>query len=381
MPKMRFSNRLRMFDAGGCPARETGLRISVIAVAAVSWIGMIAPASGQLLAPAPRIEFEPTELDFGVTVFGDASFDSVRIWNRGDDTLEIRDLIKECGCTAVTLRPDQRKIAPGESIELQIAIRPDRPQHQHRFRRKLTFVTNDPDNPRIEFPLVTPIHLLIVADPPTLTVENVVVGEVARERIVLRATDEEPFTIRNVELPDGPIRAQPLSKASALEHEIELVIGPVSKAGNIYRDMLVHTSNARMREIKIPLRVKVIPLVAVTPQRVHLGRVWPGTVVPCRIQLLPAPGRSVDWVQLNVEAHPQLRATASRIQDAPDTWNVDFAIPLEYAGKVLGSRVLVQTNVEHDGATGFIMGAQVKQELDLAPDIPTGAYTAGKKRR
>ncbi len=381
MPKMRSFKRMQMFHSGGCSVSGNRSRKSAVVIAALSWAGLIAPASGQLLAPAPRIEFEPAELDFGVTLFGAASFDSVRIWNRGDDTLEIRDLIKECGCTAVTLRPDQRRIAPGESIELEVAIRPDRPQHLHRFRRKLTFVTNDPENIRIELALVTTIRLPIVSEPATLTVESVVVGEVVRERIVLRSTDDEPFTIRKVELPDGPIRAEPLSESSDLEHEIELVIGPVSKAGNIYQDMLVHTSDARMREIKIPLRVKVIPLVAVTPQRIHLGRVWPGTMVLSRIQLLPAPGRSVDRVQLEVEAHPQVRATASQIQGAPDSWDIEFAIPVEYAGKVLSSRVIVRTNVEHDGATGFIMGAQVKQKLDLAPGIPTGAYPAGKKRR
>ncbi|UCG32962.1 MAG: DUF1573 domain-containing protein [Phycisphaerales bacterium] len=358
-----------MFRHDKTPLRTGGLALALLACAG-TLPGRPNAAHGQgIEGPAPRVEFEPAELRLGQTYLGEVGQGSFQIWNRGDAPLIISDIQKSCGCAVVRLSKDQKTIAPGKFTEVQVSLKPSGTKQESVFKKPLVVLCNDPQQPRANYWVSTTLILPVAAEPSAVLVEDVKPTVPRTEKIVLTSYGDEPFAIEEVRLPDGPIRARFEKGIEAKVHEVELVIGPGLRV-ELKGTCTIVTTHPRMKDVKVRLNLKAMRLLTAKPRMFLLGHVAAGSTVTRSIKLMPAPGYTVDRVDLEVARYPTIEVEATRVPGDDHLWDLAFRIPLETAGEIIATTMTLKTNIEEAEAISITLNARVDRGVELGPDTP-----------
>ena len=351
--------------------RRLGSVVLVSLLCSAYWAVLQEARAQAPLSPSPRIELEPAELDLGQTYLGKTAHGSFKIWNRGEAPLIISDIKRTCGCMVVALSKKQKAILPGECTTVEVGLKPAGNEHNAIFKKSVQVLSNDPRAPKVSYPVFTTLLLPIGVQPPRLAVENIEPGQTVTRKITLTCTTDQEFAITGLRLPEGPVSARFEAGIQAQTHEVELVIGPVGPE-DLNAICTILTTHSRMKEVKVPLRLRVLRLVTVQPRMLMLGRVAPGTAVIKKIRLTPAPGHSIERADLEVERYPMIKASATKVPGDDSLWKVAFGIPIELAGQRIATQVRLTTNIENAGPLAFNINVLVDQSLDLGPGIPSG---------
>jgi len=105
---------------------------------------VVEPGKGKgNVSEAPAIYFQDTEHDFGKVQEGDVVDYTFNFVNKGDATLDIKDVKTSCGCTAALVSND--KIDPGKKGTLKVEL--DTKNRVGKMSRRITIYSNDPANP------------------------------------------------------------------------------------------------------------------------------------------------------------------------------------------------------------------------------------------
>jgi ankyrin repeat protein len=167
---------------------------------------------------------EPEVLDLGDIPTNDAGNGKVTLVNVGDEPRKIIDCKKSCGCTTLDC-PKGKILQPGESVEVGIRLTSGT---LARSLSKTVRIMVEKQAP-IVLKVTAEAVSLVEADPEVLDPEKNPDG-----RIVLRATDGEPFTVKTAfpaafgdELPSEPKVEQELyldwDKWAELKHQRRLL--------------------------------------------------------------------------------------------------------------------------------------------------------------
>lgn len=121
----------------------------------------------------------------------------------------------------------------------------------------ITVGTDHPKHPRLEIPVTLSLNRPLNAFPAVMTLTAGSREPVEQTRyIILQSRDNRPFSVREIEVlpPAIPVRVH-----SAIPARIYLRVGPVrptqALAGTVIR---VHTDNAQMPVIDIPVRIQSV---------------------------------------------------------------------------------------------------------------------------
>lgn len=119
----------------------------------------------------PRAEFLPRVFDAGRILQGDKIKVDFKIKNKGDETLKIIDIKKDCGCTFAI--PDKVEIPPSDSTFLRVGIVTEGKLGE--FEEEIMVETNDPYEPYVR--LTIRAHIFPVPKPKIKSIEIINVGE------------------------------------------------------------------------------------------------------------------------------------------------------------------------------------------------------------
>ncbi|MDE6436056.1 MAG: DUF1573 domain-containing protein [Muribaculaceae bacterium] len=95
-------------------------------------------------ATGPFISLSTTDVSVGKAKATETLTDSVTIYNLGDSTLSITNVVTGCRCTSVAL--PYTSIAPGDSVVMTVRFH-DPKQPPGRFRKMIRIRSNDPSSP------------------------------------------------------------------------------------------------------------------------------------------------------------------------------------------------------------------------------------------
>jgi hypothetical protein len=109
--------------------------------------------SKKQLKKAPHIQFDKTSIDFGTFKTGVKKTGQLTITNTGKTPLKIHKTYAVCSCTI--LKDFKKEIAPGESIAVEVEF--DSLFKEGKQTKAITFFTNDPNNPIIDFVLIADV--------------------------------------------------------------------------------------------------------------------------------------------------------------------------------------------------------------------------------
>ena len=151
----------------------------------------------------PKLEFENTIHDFGLTGPGRYLSCQFKFKNTGDTLLKIRKKVDStCGCTVPIL--DKTDYAPGESGVIKVRFHT--PSTAVTTAKQLYVHSNDLRNPKIQLTVKSTVKLDIEVSPKTLSLnlrdENAGIGP-----ITITSKDGQEFAIKSVISPRAAITA------------------------------------------------------------------------------------------------------------------------------------------------------------------------------
>ncbi len=152
------------------------------------------------------IKVEPAVLDLGTAATNQTAVGTVRLINITDQPAKVISCKSNCGCTTANC-PTGQEIAAGESREVQITVKTG--QTARSIVKNVTFMIDG------QGPLRLPVRVSVIS---YISVEPTQLNQArsADGRVVLRATDDVPFTIKSV----NPAVVDGIDETPRVEHEV-----------------------------------------------------------------------------------------------------------------------------------------------------------------
>ncbi|MHC4711187.1 MAG: ankyrin repeat domain-containing protein, partial [Planctomycetota bacterium] len=154
------------------------------------------------------LKVEPARLDLGKVSTNKNATGTVHLVNAGTAPITIQECKSSCGCTSTNC-PKGKELQPGESADVDIRVSGG--ARARRISKTVTFRVVD------QQPVILPVSVEVIAyvtiEPLTIDPEKVPDG-----KVVIKATDGQPFRITNM---TPPVIAE-FTAEPGVEHEIFL---------------------------------------------------------------------------------------------------------------------------------------------------------------
>ena len=251
------------------------------------------------------ITLDPAVLDLGTAATNQTAVGTVRLINVTDKPAKVIRCQSNCGCTTANC-PTGQEIAAGESREVQISVKTG--QTARSLVKNVTFVIDG------QGPVRLPIRVSVIS---YISVEPTQLNQAtsANGRVVLRATDDVPFTIKSV----NPAVVDGIDETPRVEHEVFVSWDQWKDVGRGYGRLTFTTDHPKASQVQLYVR-------GPTPQQTSrdnltkLGVVdttgneyQPKTAVSLAIKKRDAQATKEALAQLNVPAQRnQMLALAAR---------------------------------------------------------------------
>jgi hypothetical protein len=237
-----------------------------------------------LLAPVcsagtPKIKFEQTVYNFGTTSLVATVSGVFAFENAGDAELEVKNVVPGCGCTATSIRPATRKLAPGEKGEISFKL--DLGASRGRVKKPIAVTCNDPATPTVNLDIDVTVEAVLKA-PSQVSLGEMSLRSATNFVVEVQRVDGQPFRLEEVRSTEPLIAAQ-LDEASRGTGTVARVLVNV-KGGGPARMMVGHL-NFFLPGIQVPaastmVTARMVGDLRVVPQQVYWGigdpAKWPG---------------------------------------------------------------------------------------------------------
>lgn len=208
------------------------------------------------------IEVGTTALDVG-TIPNDAPYHaSLEVANRGRATLEVNDIKTTCACTQGVIPDAARSIAPGETVELEVVVLPNRIPGFY-SKKRITIYSNDPDDPTVDVDVIARIEAEFELIPGELELGAFAKGTEPEKTIVLRQLQDGPCEVKGVgfypiaepkkrNAPEDlafEVRRRPETqwqRPGKVEYEINVRALPIMPPGEFKRRVFIRTALPRL---------------------------------------------------------------------------------------------------------------------------------------
>jgi hypothetical protein len=242
---------------------------------------------------APRLTIvEPTK-EYGEVAKGDKLDWSFVVKNTGTADLQIIAAKPGCGCTVADF---DKVIKPGETGKVTAHV--DTTNFTGPIAKTVTLETNDPSTPTSQLTIHAIVKPYVEAYPAGFVRFNQLQGEVATQSITLYSDEEEPFEIKDVQVPGNWVkvtyrkledsdRVANLGKAGQSQYKVDITVGgPDAKIGPMADKVRILTNSKHSPEYPISVTGVIRPTYRVDPTALNFGEVAPSDAAATRSVLL-----------------------------------------------------------------------------------------------
>ena len=186
------------------------------------------------------ITVEPAVLDLGTAATNQTVVGTVRLINITDKPAKVVRCQSNCGCTTANC-PTGQEIAAGESREVEISVKTG--QTARSLVKNVTFVI-DGQGP-VRLPIRVSVISYISVEPKQLNQATSADG-----RVVLRSTDDVPFTITSV----NPGVVDGIDETPRVEHEVYVSWDQWKDIGRGYGRLTFTTDHPKASQVQMYVR-------------------------------------------------------------------------------------------------------------------------------
>jgi len=160
-------------------------------------------AMSSLLA-APKLEIEGgTTYDWGRVKPEDSPLKAkIKLWNRGDEVLHIKNVKPGCGCTTAPL--DTNMIDPGKYATLEVSLNIS--SYNGPVTKSISVFSNDSSKDHAVLLIKADVTRPIASFPTYIAFSKLFVGEEGNTKVVLTNNTDKPITITNITSSDTRLK-------------------------------------------------------------------------------------------------------------------------------------------------------------------------------
>lgn len=213
----------------------------------------LALVSGLTRAPAqaaPKLVVSNTRLDLGEITAGETAAVEFSLANRGDETLQIREVKVGCGCTTVSY---PATLAPGAMGVLKATLAAAT-GWKGPVAKQITVLSNDPDQPAALLQLTATIRPLFRITPESPLAVRYQPGDVIRQVFTITSTTEQSIGITGIAARQPGIEARILPAESGDGpgvSRVEVTVRPPENAGGVFSYVVLQTAHPRLPTINL----------------------------------------------------------------------------------------------------------------------------------
>ncbi|MDE0960894.1 MAG: DUF1573 domain-containing protein [Planctomycetota bacterium] len=215
----------------------------------------------------PKIVLGENVTDYGEMLQGEVIERDIFIRNDGDAVLKVWRVSPSCGCTKVLSKPTQ--VAPGETSAIRIEVDSKKIKPGD-TRKGVTFETDDPEQPRLQFIFTTKVIGLFRTVPDPILLPGLM-GKSKTMKIQLFALTDLGFEVKGARSRNG---------------EFEIIDFTEIEKDRLYEIEVMASSSPAPRNVKDPLDL----LIAVKDGRevvvgryVEIQHLDPIQVIPAKV--------------------------------------------------------------------------------------------------
>ena len=210
--------------------------------------------AGSMAYAQPKLEMEGgNTYDWGKINQKDSPLKtSVKIFNKGTDTLHVTKVKPTCGCTTAPL--DKNKIAPGEFATLNISLRVS--SYSGHVGKTIRISSNDPDNSNLTYRLKANVFTPVDMSPKYLRMYNARTGNEETAHITLKNNTDNDITIKKIDNKMGGLELD-LKEDTVIPAKGNLKISAKytpEKEGPFYGKVNISTDSGEMPHINFTVR-------------------------------------------------------------------------------------------------------------------------------
>ena len=224
-------------------------------------------ASAPLISGTPKIVLGENVTDYGEMLQGEVIERDIFIRNDGDDVLNVWRVNASCGCTKIL--NNQSQIAPGETVAIRIEVDSKKIKPGD-TRKGVTFETDDPENPRLQFIFTVKVIGLFRTVPEPILLPGLM-GKSKSMKIQLFALTDLGFEVKGARSRNGEFEITDFNEIEKDRHyEIEVTVGSSPTPRNIKDplDLLIAVKDGREVVVGRYVEIQHLDPIQVTPARV-----------------------------------------------------------------------------------------------------------------
>ena len=203
------------------------------------------------LSAAPKLEIEGgTTYDWGRVKPENSPLKAkIKLWNKGDELLEIKRVKPGCGCT--TTNPDTNMVAPGKYATMEVSLNIS--SYNGPVTKSISIFTNDSANDHTVLFIKADISRAISTFPTNMAFSRLFVGEEGNSKVVLTNNTEKPIKIVKVVSTNENVKLN-LKEGDFIKPKepfsLEAKITP-KEVGRLNFEIQIETDNDEMRAVSI----------------------------------------------------------------------------------------------------------------------------------
>ena len=296
-----------------------------------------APAASADEEKAPRLTIVEPVKDYGIVPKGDKLEWAFLVKNTGDADLQIIAAKPGCGCTVADF---DKVIKPGSTGKVTAHV--DTTAFAGPIAKTVTLETNDPNTPTAQLTLHAIVKPYVEAYPAGFVRFNLLQGDADTQTVTLYSEEEEPFEIKDVEVPADYIKATVtkvekkedlapnVGRPGQNQYRINITVGgPDAKVGPLADKVRVVTTSKHQPEYLISVAGVVRPTFRVDPVGVNFGEVAPSDTAATRSILLHSNDQRAPERFVVTKAESSLPGVVASVK--PGASKGDYEVTLQLA--------------------------------------------------
>jgi len=243
---------------------------------------------------APRLTIVEPVKEYGEVPKGDKLDWAFVIKNTGSSDLQIIAAKPGCGCTVADY---DKVIKPGETGKVTAHV--DTTNFSGPIAKTVTLETNDPSSPTSTLTIHAVVKPYVEAYPAGFVRFTQLLGDVATQSITLYSEEDDPFEIKDVQVPGDWVkvayhkieneteRVANVGKPGQNQYKVDITVGgPDAKIGPMADKIRILTSSKHSPEYPISVTGVIRPTYRVEPTMLNFGEVAPTDAAATRSVLL-----------------------------------------------------------------------------------------------
>ncbi|MBI3195396.1 MAG: DUF1573 domain-containing protein [Ignavibacteriae bacterium] len=201
-------------------------------------------------AAQPKIELaEGTNLEFGDVISGNKLTKEITVKNIGTDTLHIKDVRAQCGCTATLLK--EKAIAPSRESKLSVTFNAAG-YRSGKVTKHVYVDSDDPMTPTLTIEFEPNVIQLLEVNPSMLSFNNAKIDTQLVRSITIKNTSKDTINILSLENNFEQLKVS-LSKNHLAPGDTSVLTGELftTKAGSYQTVVNVLTDHPSLSKLEV----------------------------------------------------------------------------------------------------------------------------------